>query len=110
MVGITIASMIPSELNRICRSAEAMGPFGSSTPSLQPPSSAALIRMKARRRGRMSDVPRRDFEKGARRVVGARQTRGLRWSDRAECGAREHGGWGAAIAVTAQHRGEQHEQ
>ena len=41
IVGITIASMMPSELNRICRSAEAMGPFGSSTPSEQPPSVAA---------------------------------------------------------------------
>src|SRR5438270_10773130 len=44
IVGITIASMIPSELNRICRSAEAMGPFGSSTPSEQPPSATAPIK------------------------------------------------------------------
>ena len=34
IVGITIASMMPSELNRICRSAAAIGPFGSSTPSV----------------------------------------------------------------------------
>ena len=45
IVGITIASMMPSELNRICRSAEAMGPCGSSTPSVQPPSVAAPIRI-----------------------------------------------------------------
>jgi hypothetical protein len=45
--GITIAGMIPSELNRICRSAKAMGPFGSRTPSEQPPSVAALIKTKA---------------------------------------------------------------
>ena len=37
IVGITIASMMPSELNRICRSATAIGPFGSRTPSVQPP-------------------------------------------------------------------------
>src|SRR6478672_11533936 len=36
IVGITIASMIPSELNRISRSANAMGPLGSRTPSLKP--------------------------------------------------------------------------
>src|ERR1700730_8542623 len=47
IVGITIASMMPSELNRICRSPEAMGPFGSSTPSEQPPSAAAPIKITA---------------------------------------------------------------
>src|SRR5216684_3544767 len=35
ITGITIASMMPSELSRICRSAPAIGPFGSSTPSVQ---------------------------------------------------------------------------
>src|SRR5262249_29002261 len=39
----TIASMIPVELNIMSRSAEAMGPLGSSTPSEQPPSAAAQI-------------------------------------------------------------------
>src|ERR1700730_1075211 len=47
IVGITIASMMPSELNRICRSPEAMGPFGSSTPSEQPPSAATPIKTTA---------------------------------------------------------------
>jgi hypothetical protein len=46
IVGITIAGMIASELNRICRSAKAMGSFGSRTPSKQPPSAAALIKQK----------------------------------------------------------------
>src|SRR5216684_3219248 len=36
IVGITIASMMPSELNRISRSAAAMGAFGSRTPAEQP--------------------------------------------------------------------------
>src|SRR5262245_48025740 len=43
MVGITIASMMPSELNMMRRSAAAIGPFGSSTPSEQPPSATAAI-------------------------------------------------------------------
>src|SRR5215468_11044761 len=43
IVGITIASMIPVELNIISRSAAATGPLGSSTPSEQPPSAAAPI-------------------------------------------------------------------
>ncbi len=41
--GMTIASIMPVALNRICRSAKAMGPFGSSTPSVQPPSIEARI-------------------------------------------------------------------
>ena len=45
IVGITIA-VIASELNRIYRSAKAMGSFGSRTPSKQPPSVAALIKQK----------------------------------------------------------------
>src|ERR1700685_4575141 len=44
IAGITLASEMPSELSRICRSAAAIGPFGSSTPSEQPPSIAAPIR------------------------------------------------------------------
>src|ERR1700736_4360430 len=51
---MTIASMMPSELKRICRSATAIGPFGSSTPSLQPPSVAAPSKATARTRYRIS--------------------------------------------------------
>src|SRR5882762_1441915 len=47
ITGITIASMMPSALSRICRSARATGPFGSSTPSVQPPSVATTIRTTA---------------------------------------------------------------
>src|SRR5262250_1979935 len=36
IVGMTIASMMPSELNMMRRSAEAIGPLGSSAPPLQP--------------------------------------------------------------------------
>src|SRR5262245_59216494 len=51
-----ITSMMPVVLNRICRSATAIGPFGSSTPtSLQPPRVAAPSRTMARRRYRISN-------------------------------------------------------
>ncbi len=40
---MTIASMMPSELNRISRSAEETGPCGLSTPSEQPESATAPI-------------------------------------------------------------------
>src|SRR5580698_6004505 len=55
--------MMPSELNRICRSAEAIGPFGSSTPSLQPPSVAAPIKTTASSLYRMSNLVCRDAGK-----------------------------------------------
>jgi hypothetical protein len=41
---MTIASMMPVALNMICRSATAIGPFGSRMPSVQPTSSATPIR------------------------------------------------------------------
>ena len=44
MVGMTMASMIPSESKRIIFSADAIGPFGSRTPSEQPPSAAAATK------------------------------------------------------------------
>src|ERR1700734_1330632 len=53
--------MIPSELNRISRSADAMGPFGSRTPSWNPPSIAALNW----RSRRMSRLP---HDEGAGRI------------------------------------------
>src|ERR1700750_2910967 len=62
IVGITIASMIPSELNRISRSAAAMGPFGLSTPSVQPPSVAAPLRTTASKPDRMLDLAEVDGE------------------------------------------------
>src|SRR5215813_7439045 len=56
IVGITIASMMPVALNRMSRSAEAMGPFGLRTPSLQPPSVAAPITTRASRADRILDL------------------------------------------------------
>src|SRR5258707_11394166 len=56
ITGITIASMMPSALNRICRSARAIGPCGSSTPSVQPPSVAAQVRTIARKPFRMLNL------------------------------------------------------
>src|SRR3984957_20605197 len=53
ITGITIASMMPSEFNRICRLATAIGPFGSNTPSVQPPSVAIPIRTTASKPYRM---------------------------------------------------------
>src|SRR5215475_14370157 len=55
IVGITIASMIPVELSIMSRSAAATGPFGSSTPSEQPPSAAAPINKTAIAPCRISD-------------------------------------------------------
>src|SRR5713226_8419504 len=56
ITGITMASMMPSALSRICRSAAAIGPFGSSTPSVQPPSIATPIRTTASKLYRMLDL------------------------------------------------------
>src|SRR5262249_10258563 len=56
IVGITIANMIPVELSMISRSAEATGPFGSSTPPVQPASVAPLIRMTTSRTYSMLDL------------------------------------------------------
>src|SRR5882762_8008642 len=56
ITGITIASMMPSAFSRICRSARAIGPFGSKTPSVQPPSATAPIRTTASKPYRMLDL------------------------------------------------------
>src|SRR5882724_13137556 len=56
ITGITMASMMPSALSRICRSATAIGPFGSRTPSVQPPSIAAPIRTTVSKPYRMLDL------------------------------------------------------
>src|SRR5262252_619733 len=79
--GITIASMMPVALNRICRSARAMGPFGSSTPSVQPPSSEAPIRTKASKPYRILDLPRAELDKAASAASGAGQRIGVDPSD-----------------------------
>src|SRR5262249_48459568 len=68
--GITIASMMPVALIRICRSAKAMGPFGSSTPSVQPPSIEAPTRTRASKPYRMLDLARADFERAASTASG----------------------------------------
>src|SRR5262245_2088259 len=54
MVGITIASMMPVELNKMSRSAAAIGPFGSSTPSEQPPRAVMPIKATASASARIS--------------------------------------------------------
>src|SRR5215468_4460538 len=63
IVGITIASMMPVALNSISRCADAIGPFGSRTPSEQPPSIVALIKTRASTADRMLDLlcPLRNF-------------------------------------------------
>src|ERR1700759_19299 len=54
--------MMPSALSRICRSARAIGPLGSSTPSVQPPSVAAPITNTASRPYRMLDLARAEVD------------------------------------------------
>src|SRR3954454_13724917 len=89
ITGITIASMMPSALNRICRSARAIGPFGSSTPSLQPPSVAAPIRTTASRPYRMLDLA--EVDGAACAADGTWKEFGMRQSDGAAIVRRAHG-------------------
>src|SRR5882724_10440119 len=56
ITGVTIASMMPSAFSRICRSARAIGPFGSNTPSVQPPSVATPIRTTTSKPYRILDL------------------------------------------------------
>src|SRR6266704_2533182 len=79
ITGITIASMMPSELSRICRSPSAIGPFGSSTPSVQPPSIAVPIRTTASKPYRMLDLA--EVDGAACAADGARQEFGMHRSD-----------------------------
>src|ERR1700722_20146288 len=81
ITGITIASMMPSELSRICRLATAMGPCGSSTPSLQPPSVAAPIRTAASKTYRMSDLARAEVVEAVCVANGAGVELGMHRSD-----------------------------
>src|SRR5229473_1563867 len=79
ITGTTIASMMPSALSRICRSARATGPFGSNTPSVQPPSVAAPIRTTASKPYRMLDLA--EVDGAACAAGGARQEFGVHRSD-----------------------------
>src|ERR1700737_2605448 len=88
ITGITIASMMPSEFSRICRSASAIGPFGSSTPSAQPPSIAAPIRTTASKPYRMLNLAEVDGAAGA--AGGARLEFGMH-RDAAATMRRRHG-------------------
>src|ERR1700727_126552 len=81
ITGITIASMMPSELSRICRLASAIGTCGSRTPSLQPPSIAAPVRTAASKTYRMSDLERAEGGETARIANGAWRKLGLRRSN-----------------------------
>src|ERR1700687_3393242 len=89
ITGITIASMIPSALSRICRSAAAIGPFGSSTPSVQPPSVAAPIKTTASREYRMLDLA--EVDGAACAADGAWQKFGMHRSDSPAIVRRAHG-------------------
>src|ERR1700742_3168887 len=79
ITGITIASMMPSELSRISRSAAAIGPFGSSTPSVQPPSVATPIRTTASKPYRMLNLA--EVDGAACAADGALRGCGMRRSD-----------------------------
>src|SRR3984893_13603274 len=101
ITGITIASMMPSELKRTCRSAEAIGPLGSSTPSLQPPSAAAPIRRTANRRYRILDLTCPDIGCDWHRHTG---------SDVDPCIMRQATGWRCVRATIDADDSKQHEQ
>src|SRR6266403_1309987 len=73
ITGITIASMMPSALSRICRSARAIGPFGSNTLSVQPPSVAEPFRTTASQAYRMLDPANAEVDETACAANGACQ-------------------------------------
>src|SRR5215475_1715697 len=93
IVGITIASMIPVELSIMSRSAAATGPFGSSTPSEQPPSAAAPINKTAIAPCRISDSlagqesreQRKQVQDGKREQVMRRPSIGVAAPDQSQC-------------------------
>src|SRR6202051_2028493 len=89
ITGHTIASMMPSALSRICRAARAIGPFGSSTPSVQPPSVAALIRTTASKPYRMLDLA--EVDGAACAADGAWQEFAMHRSDGPATMRRAHG-------------------
>src|SRR5262249_50251111 len=99
------ASMMPVELNRMSRSADAMGPFGSSTPSEQPPSIAAKINKTASAPCRISDLPWVSSAGTARDAE-----RRTYWPDGSRSGARGGRGWPPINSLVDQQRGKQHKQ
>src|SRR5215475_13287229 len=107
--GITIASMMPVALIRICRSAKAMGPFGSSTPSVQPPSNEAPIRTKASKPYRMSDLVRAESDEAARTQGSAWQGLGM-YPSAAAASLRGRGARERTTTVVNQQSRKQHEQ
>src|ERR1700759_5558637 len=98
--------MMPSALSRICRSARAIGPFGSSTPSVQPPSVAAPIRTTASRPYRMSDLA--EVDGAAYAADGARREFGMHRN--AATVMRRPDGRDRAVPMVDQERRKQHEQ
>src|ERR1700751_3574894 len=99
--------MMPSALSRICRSAKAIGPFGSSTPSVQPPSVAAPIRTTASKPYRMLDLA--EVDGAARAADSVWQQFGMHRSGGAAIVRRTHRvGW---ISAPVDHESrKQHEQ
>src|SRR6202035_2381113 len=100
--------MIPSELNRMSRSAAATGPFGSRTPSEQPPSVAAPIRATAKTAYRMLDLVCAEPERDVRGSHMVPRECGLRRSD-GRSGARGESDR-RSTAVVGQQRRKQNEQ
>src|SRR3984957_4249934 len=89
ITGITIASMMPSEFNRICLLATAICPFGSNTPSVQPPSVAIPIKTTASKPYRMLGLAIVEGTKCA--AHGAGPQLGMRQSDGPAVVRRTHG-------------------
>src|SRR5712671_6337897 len=100
--------MIPSELNRMSRSAAATGPFGSRTPSEQPPSIAALIKTTASTAYRISDLVCAETGEAARGPD--RSHHGIRLhhrSDLSRSSTSGQHGWPSTTAIAGQQRREQ---
>src|SRR5215475_8854412 len=97
--------MIPVELSIMSRSAEATGPFGSSTPSVQPASAAALNRIAASAKYRISDPLGFGLGGTARRAESSIYRR-----DGSRSGACGQHARPSIPAVAGQERREQHEQ
>src|SRR5262245_59958694 len=97
--------MIPVELNMMSRSAAATGPFGASTPSEQPASAAALSRIAASAKYRISDPLGLGLGGTARRVEESIYRR-----DGSRSGAPGERARPSSPAAAGQERREQHEQ
>src|SRR5215510_8713871 len=97
--------MMPVELNMMSRSAAATGPFGASTPSEQPASAAALNRVAASAKYRISDPLGFGLGRTARRV-----DRSIYRHDGSRSGARGERAPPSIPALAGQGSREQHEQ